>query len=683
MPWHPPGLEFRDPGVPKLRNLALAGRAGLRVPPTAWALAADLGPDGPPPGVDFPCFVRSGSPTEDAAETSNAGRFVTVEVAEAAGFAVALAAVLDALPVGPDGGRLGVVFVQPRVDAVRAGVTFFDGFYYEETTAAGGNQALTSGRERGEVRRGHLRRGDPHHRWLTRVHRVFGATLDLEWADPGDGGGPVLLQARPALFPVRRSETLSLANHKEILGDPPSPWMVGLLAEVARPSMGFFEAVDPGIAGWQEPYAVELAGRAWLNFSAFFRLMDRWGMPRTTVTEGVGGEPDGPLDARRLAGPLLRSLPVLPRLLLACVRGVSGIKAGQRRLDAELDGARTLAELQGVNARALEFSIRTNFAVMSLLSGVSKLRKAVGLRRAWGVVTQRMMAEYAEVAARPDVRDRLDGLDGWLARYGHRGPLESDPMRPRFAELRDLLRGDLGRGPSPYPTRRARPSRLLDALARPFFLLDELRESFRDRSMRWWQRLRSRVLEEARRAVGFGHLDAPEDVFYLRSGDLAADPATWRAAAARGRRNFEEAGRFDPPMTASRDEIQAAFDILEGAAETEVHHGGRFLGIGLGGKRVVEGTAVRAAALGDVLSGAALPESPVLVVATLEPSWGVVFPRFAAVVAELGGELSHASILLREAGIPSVVNARGAYRAIRGGDRLRVDPGRGEVRVEV
>jgi phosphoenolpyruvate-protein kinase (PTS system EI component) len=77
-----------------------------------------------------------------------------------------------------------------------------------------------------------------------------------------------------------------------------------------------------------------------------------------------------------------------------------------------------------------------------------------------------------------------------------------------------------------------------------------------------------------------------------------------------------------------------------------------------------------------------LSEIPELVVDTLEPSWAVVFPRFSAVVAELGGELGHASILLREAGIPAVVNARGTYRAIADGDLVRVDPAWGEVRVE-
>jgi phosphoenolpyruvate-protein kinase (PTS system EI component) len=59
----------------------------------------------------------------------------------------------------------------------------------------------------------------------------------------------------------------------------------------------------------------------------------------------------------------------------------------------------------------------------------------------------------------------------------------------------------------------------------------------------------------------------------------------------------------------------------------------------------------------------------------------VGFPRFAAVVADSGGELSHAAILLREAAIPAVVNARGASEQFAVGDRVIVDPTHGEVRI--
>ena len=50
-------------------------------------------------------------------------------------------------------------------------------------------------------------------------------------------------------------------------------------------------------------------------------------------------------------------------------------------------------------------------------------------------------------------------------------------------------------------------------------------------------------------------------------------------------------------------------------------------------------------------------------------------------MTDLGGPLSHASIVLREYGVPAVVNVKVGTRRIRTGDRILVDADRGEVRV--
>jgi hypothetical protein len=73
------------------------------------------------------------------------------------------------------GRRLGAVAIQPFLVDARAGVTFFDGFYHEESVALGVNQGVTAGRERG-----HVRRGDRHSDWLARLHRACGWPLDAE-----------------------------------------------------------------------------------------------------------------------------------------------------------------------------------------------------------------------------------------------------------------------------------------------------------------------------------------------------------------------------------------------------------------------------------------------------------------------------------------------------------------------
>jgi pyruvate,water dikinase len=74
-----------------------------------------------------------------------------------------------------------------------------------------------------------------------------------------------------------------------------------------------------------------------------------------------------------------------------------------------------------------------------------------------------------------------------------------------------------------------------------------------------------------------------------------------------------------------------------------------------------------------------LQPGEVLVVHTTDVGWTPLFLVAAGVVTELGGPLSHAAIVAREFGVPSVVNVVGATRAIRTGDVLRIDGDRGTV----
>jgi pyruvate,water dikinase len=75
----------------------------------------------------------------------------------------------------------------------------------------------------------------------------------------------------------------------------------------------------------------------------------------------------------------------------------------------------------------------------------------------------------------------------------------------------------------------------------------------------------------------------------------------------------------------------------------------------------------------------ALQPGEILVVHTTDVGWTPLFLVAAGVVTELGGPLSHAAIVAREFGVPSVVNVVGATRAIRTGDFVRVDGYRGLV----
>jgi pyruvate,water dikinase len=58
-----------------------------------------------------------------------------------------------------------------------------------------------------------------------------------------------------------------------------------------------------------------------------------------------------------------------------------------------------------------------------------------------------------------------------------------------------------------------------------------------------------------------------------------------------------------------------------------------------------------------------------------------MFIPAAAVVVEVGGELSHAVIVARELGIPAVVAATGACSVLHDGDTVEVDGSAGFVKV--
>jgi len=94
------------------------------------------------------------------------------------------------------------------------------------------------------------------------------------------------------------------------------------------------------------------------------------------------------------------------------------------------------------------------------------------------------------------------------------------------------------------------------------------------------------------------------------------------------------------------------------------------------GAGVVEG---RARVLQGPSEIGQLQPGEILVVHTTDVGWTPLFLVAAGVVTELGGPLSHAAVVARELGVPSVVNVEGITRVVRTGERLRIDGGSGTV----
>ncbi|MEO0853801.1 MAG: PEP-utilizing enzyme, partial [Cyanobacteria bacterium J06648_11] len=71
----------------------------------------------------------------------------------------------------------------------------------------------------------------------------------------------------------------------------------------------------------------------------------------------------------------------------------------------------------------------------------------------------------------------------------------------------------------------------------------------------------------------------------------------------------------------------------------------------------------------------------VLVVPYTDAGWAPLLASAKAIVAEVGGQLSHGAIVAREYGIPAVMNVENATNKLRDGQWVRVDGARGLVEI--
>lgn len=76
-----------------------------------------------------------------------------------------------------------------------------------------------------------------------------------------------------------------------------------------------------------------------------------------------------------------------------------------------------------------------------------------------------------------------------------------------------------------------------------------------------------------------------------------------------------------------------------------------------------------------------LEPGEIMVVGNTNPAWAPVFSKIKAAVTDIGGITSHAAIVCREYGVPSVTGTGTATSVIKTGDIIRVDGDRGVVTI--
>ena len=298
-------------------------------------------------------------------------------------------------------------------------------------------------------------------------------------------------------------------------------------------------------------------------------------------------------------------------------------------------------------------------------------------------------------------------LQSFLDLYGDRAVREAELSTPRWREdpravlsmLRVALRGEARDVEAALARARAQAdaemSQLIprlnlaeQTLVRHLVARAQKAARLRERMRTWVTRvlgmLRDAVLDADRRLVRLAPELAPPtvgpsgaaapplgSVFFLTLDEIVSALRTSRAELAplvRARRAeyARDCARPDPPATFVGTPPSVVLpplggDVLRGLPASP--------GIVLGRARVL----LTADAMGELETG------EVLVVHTTDVGWTPLFLLAAGVITELGGPLSHAAVVAREFGVPSVVNVEGATRAIRTGDLVRVDGGTGVV----
>jgi len=181
------------------------------------------------------------------------------------------------------------------------------------------------------------------------------------------------------------------------------------------------------------------------------------------------------------------------------------------------------------------------------------------------------------------------------------------------------------------------------------------------------------IYEMAARLVAQGVLEQEEDIFFLTKAELLGlcQGRTVDAAqlVPRRRKEYERNKTVTLPVT---------FTGRPKPVEPKA--------TGVPASRVLKGLSVspglvtgKARVILDPAKDAHIESGEILVAPVTDASWTPLFLMAKAIVVDVGGLLSHGSVVAREYGIPGVLNVLTGTKVIKTGQTITVDGAKGEV----
>ncbi|MEU7898872.1 PEP/pyruvate-binding domain-containing protein [Nonomuraea sp. NPDC049152] len=311
------------------------------------------------------------------------------------------------------------------------------------------------------------------------------------------------------------------------------------------------------------------------------------------------------------------------------------------------------------------------------------------------------VSELAARHARGELRAQR-AIDGFLARYGHRGVAEIDLGMPRWSDepahilgvLANYLRLDgADLAPDAMFARGAeeaeRAVRAIVSMAAAKGRWRGRLAAFGLRRTRLFGGLRElpkyymvEVLAAVRRSmrvvgeelVAKGVLDTADDVYFLdfREVRAALGGGYLGELVARRRAAYEqEVRRRHVPRVLLSDGTEPEALAVRAAAEEGA----------LTGTPASAGTVTGPARVVLDPVGAHLEPGEILVAPSTDPGWTPLFLTAGGLVMEMGGSMSHGAVVAREYGIPAVVGVADATHRIVTGQTITVDGSAGVISI--
>jgi phosphoenolpyruvate synthase/pyruvate phosphate dikinase len=311
------------------------------------------------------------------------------------------------------------------------------------------------------------------------------------------------------------------------------------------------------------------------------------------------------------------------------------------------------------------------------------------------------VSRFSEFAAR--LQAHLKNFGYIVFQLDFAEPLPLDHPEMMLESLKMYLRGG---GTNPYERQQASEEKRIRTAETMLARLKGLKRWAFSKALNWGQsmaevredalaeiglaypKLRELLRELGHRLVEAGAIQEENDIFWLEKDEISACVARLENGQALESltRQVEERKKFNqrvgqitpPPMMPMKKRVMG-MKVDTFIAQAEDVQGSNIL-------KGVPTSAGKVTAPARVLHG---PEDfdqmrpgDVLVAGTTTPAWTPLFAMASAVVTDIGGPLSHGSIVAREYGIPAVMGTGVATRRVQSGQTITVDGTKGEVRLE-